>query len=155
MEKVPLGLKCLFKLPFKIFKEMEMSSNCTQQQCKTPHSPNPVVKLRKYCLKLNFILCLRGTGTMWNILKRFGKKANNYLEKHCLKISTILAAFFINHRVENCSENVGWSFVHVQSSQELPGWDPVIGHPPSPTDHPDKNIRKCVLRLSYKNVTSQ
>lgn len=27
-----------------------------------------------------------------------------YLQKNCLKIATILAAFFINHRVENCPE---------------------------------------------------
>ena len=57
-----------------------MSSNCTQQQCKTPHSPNPVARLILFkvifSFIFNFILCLRGMGTMWNVFKRFGEKAN-------------------------------------------------------------------------------
>ena len=34
---------------------------------------------------------------MWNIFKNLGKKQQNYLEKDCLKIATILTTFFINH----------------------------------------------------------
>ena len=48
IKKVPLGLKYLFKLPFKIFKEMEMSmiTYTAQQQRKPPHSHNPVIKFK-------------------------------------------------------------------------------------------------------------